>query len=685
MICVGQQRQFTASGTALDEVDWSTDPAGDPATGSGPTFTTKWDEPGEKTVTAECNTSSEQSQVTVVAVEAIIVDGADPQTAPQEACLCLAQTIRLRAVRAPQGTSWPSSSPKWTLISKPAGSARTDNDLPDGSAVVEFEPDVAGLYVIKAACGDHDPGATFDLEARAPVDIEKIVIEGTEDEGPAVVCLGASIILEAVPVEETDPYCPAWLLLEKPEDSALPNPPPGRLAVIEPDVPGTYEIQAACGESTAIFNLNVVALRFLKNDNDEIDPETLALNVSNYVTDNGLPSSSAFDATADDPDNFRLEVEDHEESDPSVSVTLTVGSGSGTQYTLDKKSDSKFRGEFLRLVTDSADDGVQGSQTIRCELGNEIVLKYGDCEHTIEVGRPTAESDNSSNQLKHDIRELKVNVVVFSKPGTTQLDGAIDNAQATIKVVDVSAAHPSGVIKIENEVIEYTGIDTNTNEFTGCTRGAEGTTAAAHADTRNVLYSTTTPAVTEGQVNSDIDLSNQRLGQATVRLNVIGLDIGSNQQGHVPPSALLDNYTSTPGVITSPTSDEQAIVQFKDGASDVVDVFYVDVITTGAEYAEAYPKARNNTGNPDFQNFIVLTFTDRSTEPFVLPHEFMHILLNAPHRANEPDTALFNVRLGLGNIVTACKRIGPYPDATANGVGQNDTFTIRNASENLPQ
>ncbi len=51
-------------------------------------------------------------------------------------------------------------------------------------------------------------------------------------------------------------------------------------------------------------------------------------------------------------------------------------------------------------------------------------------------------------------------------------------------MTSASSFPPSGTIVIENEQITYTG--KSTNDLTGCTRGANSTTAATHADGTNV-------------------------------------------------------------------------------------------------------------------------------------------------------------------------------------------------------
>lgn len=66
----------------------------------------------------------------------------------------------------------------------------------------------------------------------------------------------------------------------------------------------------------------------------------------------------------------------------------------------------------------------------------------------------------------------------------TALNGSITDSDATITVDSTSGFDSAGSIVIEDETITYTGVTSTT--FTGCTRGANGTTAASHADNATV-------------------------------------------------------------------------------------------------------------------------------------------------------------------------------------------------------
>jgi hypothetical protein len=71
---------------------------------------------------------------------------------------------------------------------------------------------------------------------------------------------------------------------------------------------------------------------------------------------------------------------------------------------------------------------------------------------------------------------------------TTTLNGAIDDIVTTITVVSTAGFPTTGVVKIDNELISFTG--TTTTDLTGCTRGVNGTTPVLHLDTAGVEYFT---------------------------------------------------------------------------------------------------------------------------------------------------------------------------------------------------
>ena len=80
---------------------------------------------------------------------------------------------------------------------------------------------------------------------------------------------------------------------------------------------------------------------------------------------------------------------------------------------------------------------------------------------------------------------------IFVK-ATTALNGGINNAVTTITVDDVSefllpySTEFYTYVKIDDEIIRYTGVDLGLNQLTGCTRGEFGTIAILHDDDADV-------------------------------------------------------------------------------------------------------------------------------------------------------------------------------------------------------
>jgi hypothetical protein len=81
---------------------------------------------------------------------------------------------------------------------------------------------------------------------------------------------------------------------------------------------------------------------------------------------------------------------------------------------------------------------------------------------------------------------------------TDKLNGAINNSVTTITVDATSGFTTTGTLLIGTEQITYTGVTTTT--FTGCSRGANNTTAASHSD--DAVVSQTWTSIDTGRTNA---------------------------------------------------------------------------------------------------------------------------------------------------------------------------------------
>jgi hypothetical protein len=380
----------------------------------------------------------------------------------------------------------------------------------------------------------------------------------------------------------------------------------------------------------------------LDNNNIAYKPESEALGVSNYVTTTELPADSQFGDVNADPENFRLQAKLLNSTVNSVQMKLEVRRDvfAGDQmnsvvvathdYTLNKKNGDFLRGEFLRLVSDTSDDAVLGDQTILVKIGDKIKASYeisagNKVEQEIQVCRPSSEDNNDPTPWKHDIKELRVNIVVMK------------NSAGTGPVVPRTTVDED--IDATNERLAQSGIRLK------------------------VLN------VNMGAGDSGVDFPAMQGANYTDGFDAT---IG-------PFTIVLDTPVLQPLTTTSP--DENALFSLKDTEIDSIDIFYTDFSVATSELfgpkAFQYRKWRNNTGNIINQSTALIS-SNRTV--FTMCHEIMHILLNS----GEHGTATTAVRYAptTGKEVDGTKRIGPYPGSSI--IDRDDTTTIRQSAETLP-
>ncbi len=92
-------------------------------------------------------------------------------------------------------------------------------------------------------------------------------------------------------------------------------------------------------------------------------------------------------------------------------------------------------------------------------------------------------SDNTS--IKFTAREIRFEAEKALFDAVGNINGDLNNSATTIPIKSTTGFQTAGKIKIDDEVITYTGKTTTT--FTGATRGALGSTAAEHDDDAEVL------------------------------------------------------------------------------------------------------------------------------------------------------------------------------------------------------
>lgn len=120
---------------------------------------------------------------------------------------------------------------------------------------------------------------------------------------------------------------------------------------------------------------------------------------------------------------------------------------------------------------------------------------------------------------------------------SNNLDGGINDAITTVTVDDASSFPSSGYIVIDTEVIKYSG--TTGTSFTGCTRGADGTSAAVHTDGTVVYHNWV--------ADHHNALKDEIIAIATNLTNRIG--------GHATQVRLLDGAVQSPALVFQNNTD----------------------------------------------------------------------------------------------------------------------------------
>jgi hypothetical protein len=184
-----------------------------------------------------------------------------------------------------------------------------------------------------------------------------------------------------------------------------------------------------------------------------------------------------------------------------------------------------------------------------------------------------------------------VSLIEAANNAATTLTAAVSNSDTTLAVASTTEFPDSGALSIEGEVIFYTG--TTSNSFTGCTRGQDGTSAAAHGNGATVQglivaahHNTLASAIVQTQTKLGTGASTPSSG-AVLR----GTGTGASAWGTLPDAttsdsglmsaadkAKLDNATAsaTAGTLMQRDGNGRAKVADPSAADDIATKSYVD-------------------------------------------------------------------------------------------------------------
>lgn len=146
-------------------------------------------------------------------------------------------------------------------------------------------------------------------------------------------------------------------------------------------------------------------------------------------------------------------------------------------------------------ITASATTGINnntGFQTT--DVGRLVSIGYG-------LGYAEITARTSTTVVTADILET-----LAPKVNPSKLSKEISASDTTIVVDKIDDYAATGTIRIDDELITYTGKDAATRSFTGCTRGTSSTTAVTHR-TLAYVYSTENIATTKWKLGAFSDFS----------------------------------------------------------------------------------------------------------------------------------------------------------------------------------
>lgn len=169
-------------------------------------------------------------------------------------------------------------------------------------------------------------------------------------------------------------------------------------------------------------------------------------------------------------------------NDVGRGVALDGGTGRINVYTGSQPAtaDTAATGTLLGTLTLSSDAfGASSSGTI---TANAITSdSAADASGTPGYIRAYRTGDTAPGSTGNGTTDRRWDMAAGFR---TLLNGAINNSVTTITVDSTQGYPSSGEVIIDSERITYTGKTSTT--FTGCTRGANGSSAASHSDNANV-------------------------------------------------------------------------------------------------------------------------------------------------------------------------------------------------------
>lgn len=249
---------------------------------------------------------------------------------------------------------------------------------------------------------------------------------------------------------------------------------------------------------------------------------------------------------------------------PVINASTITLTASGTVLTVsDSAAESLQVGDFVTI----AGAGAIGGVDVNGEY--QIVTVTSGTTYTVTLATSASGSNSASTiTIAYQINsgpEINTTGTGWGVPPwggfiqgstSTTLNGAIDNVVTTITVASTTAFTTTGAIWINGEYITYSG--KNATQFTGCVRGADGTTAAAQSNGALVSQATAFPGWGEGFPTAvGVEVALRLWSQANFGEYILFNPRGGAIYIWQPGTGATPGF-SVRGVVLSPTSSTPA-------------------------------------------------------------------------------------------------------------------------------
>jgi hypothetical protein len=298
--------------------------------------------------------------------------------------------------------------------------------------------------------------------------------------------------------------------------------------------------------------------------------------------------------------------------------TARVGHDEGVEILADTPSTTAITGALR--VTGGV--GVLGDLNVGGNVGIIGTISIGGAGSSLST--TTLSVTDPMVKLASNNPADVIDVGIFGATGiSTTLTANLNISATTIDVAATGTFPSTGIIHIEDEEITYTGKTSVT--FTGCTRGTNGTSAAAHLDTTTVYQSTFHGVVRDASdgifklfsgltgvaPTTTVDFSNAGLAYAPIKVGTANIAVTTTSTSRTTGALIVGGGVGVTGNIYVGTIYV---------GSSVAPSAYANAIVSGTQNADGFVQVQIqniNSGASASTDFIATTDQGNDTSHFI--------------------------------------------------------------------